>query len=129
MPKVYFQNLGVINYFNNQNILNIDTIDGSFIENFIYTVLSEKIDKNNIYYYRTISKSEIDFLIKIENKFIPIEVKYRNKVLNMPTSVNNFESNYKNILKKILITKDQFSLERNNYKIPFYLLPFISNLY
>ncbi len=128
MPKVYFQNLWVINFFNNQNISNLDTLDWSFTENIVYNMLNDIIkDRNNIFYYRTISKSEIDFVVKTEKWFIPIEVKYTNKVNNMPVAINNFEENYKEISKKILITKNDLSVNGNNYKLPFYLLPFVSN--
>ena len=128
MPKVYFQNLWVINYFLNKNIANIETIDGNFIENFIYNLIKENNKKENIFYYRTISKSEIDFILKVDNWLIPIEVKYRNKTWNMPVAINNFEINYKEVSKKILITKDELSFNWNNYKIPFYLLPFIREI-
>ncbi len=128
MPKVYFQNIWVVNYFNNKNISNIDILDGSFIENVVYNFLSDITwNKENIYYYRTISKSEIDFVVKTEKWFIPIEVKYTNKVQNIPVAIKNFEQNYSNVSKKLLITKQELSFEWNNYKLPFYLLPFISN--
>jgi hypothetical protein len=45
----------------------------------------------------------------------------------MPVAINNFEENYKEISKKILITKNDLSVNGNNYKLPFYLLPFVSN--
>lgn len=128
MPKVYFQNLWVINYFNNQSLINLDTLDLALVENIVYNMLLDIYkDKNNIYYYRTISKSEIDFLLNIDKNLIPIEVKYRNKSLNMPVAINNFSQNYNNVSKKILITKDELSFEWNEYKLPFYLLPFINS--
>lgn len=129
MPKVYFRNTWVINYFSGRNIVNMDTLDGSFVENIAYSMLSDIVpDKNDILYHRTISKSEIDFVVRQWNSFIPIEVKYRNKSGNMPVAINNFEANYANISKKILITKDELSFEQNNYKLPFYLLPFVNAL-
>lgn len=129
MPKVYFQNIWVIHYFKNQNILNLETLDWALVENIVYNTLCNIVpDNSNIFYYRTISKSEIDFLIKTKDGFIPIEVKHKNKAWHMPTVIRNFESNYKNTSKKILITKDELSLEWNNYKLPFYLLPFIEQI-
>lgn len=126
MPKVYFNNPWVINYFQGKKLESIDTLDGAFVENFVYLLLKDDFNKNDIYYYRTISKSEIDFLIKIWDSFLPIEVKYRNKIWDIPVAIKNFEENYKNVSNKILITKNDVSFEKNNYKIPFYLLPFVS---
>jgi predicted AAA+ superfamily ATPase len=62
MNKVYFNNLSVINYYTGNYFDNLDTIDGSFIENFVLNSLKEKVT-NKLKYYRTISKSEIDFII------------------------------------------------------------------
>ncbi|MDD5770358.1 MAG: ATP-binding protein [Candidatus Gracilibacteria bacterium] len=126
MPKVYINDIGTLNNILGINYENIDFIPLNIIENFIYNELKDFIFLDDIYYYRTISKSEIDFIVKKENSLIPIEVKYRNKAGNMPVAINNFEINYKNVSKKILITKDDLSIEGNNYKLPFYLLPFIS---
>lgn len=129
MPKIYFQNIGLIQHFTHKTIMNTDTIEGNIIENMVYIFLAE-ITKNteHIHYYRTIAKSEIDFIIESGNGLIPIEVKYRNKVGNMPVAVNNFAASYTNVSKKILITKHELSVEGNNYKLPFYLLPFVKEL-
>lgn len=125
MPKIFFKNISVINYLSGNYYSNIDTIEGSIIENFIYNSLClENFD--SIKYYRTISKSEIDFIVSKDNKLIPIEVKFRNKIWWIPVAIKNFEENYKNIVsKKIIVTKDDFSKSENLYKIPFYLLPLI----
>jgi predicted AAA+ superfamily ATPase len=57
--------------------------------------LSKKFDKRQLYFYRTISKSEIDFIIeKSYEKYIIIEVKYKNKKENKPLAMKNFETNY-----------------------------------
>ncbi|MFC1797778.1 DUF4143 domain-containing protein [Patescibacteria group bacterium] len=51
------------------------------VENFVYTELRKVYKKDQIFFYRTVSKAEIDFIIEegLES-YIPIEVKYRNKV-------------------------------------------------
>lgn len=129
MPKIYFNNLSTINYFSNQNIINLDTLNWAYIENFVFNALSEILRNDTLnsqlFYYRTISKSEIDFILKIDNSLIPIETKYRNKAQNIPLPIRNFEENYKNVAKKIIISKNDLVHDRNNYILPFYLLPFI----
>ncbi|MCD6133044.1 MAG: DUF4143 domain-containing protein [Deltaproteobacteria bacterium] len=46
----------------------------------------------DIHFYRTISKSEVDFIIKNGNRLIPIEVKFR-KMVSIPVSMRNFGKN------------------------------------
>ncbi len=129
MPKLYFQNLWVLNYFSWIKINNFDTISWWFIENFVYNCLSDIVkNSEDIYFYRTISKSEIDFIVRIEDRLIAIEVKYRNKLWKTPISIINFEENYKNVSTKILITKNEIWISNNEYRIPFYLLPFLDRL-
>jgi len=82
-------------------------IDGSFIENFVYTCLK---NHGTLKYYRTISGVEIDFIIEKENELVPIEVKFRNQIRNIPVAVANFENRYKKHVKKqIIITKNELS--------------------
>ncbi len=127
MQKCYFNNLSHINYFSWNYISNLDSLDWSFLENFVYNNLKEIYKSSGIYYYRTISKSEIDFIIKTRNSFIPIEVKYRNKTWNLPVAIKNFEKKY-DVTKKIIITKEELSKNKDIYKIPFYLVPFLKEL-
>jgi predicted AAA+ superfamily ATPase len=64
MPKVYFENLGVLHFFQKKRQYSLDTLEGNVVENFIYCVLLESFRKEQIAYYRTISKSEIDFIVE-----------------------------------------------------------------
>ena len=123
MPKVFVNDVWTLNCILDKYYDNLDFIDWNIIENFIFNQLNYSFEKIN--YYRTISKSEIDFIIIKDNQIIPIEVKYRNKAWNIPLAIKNFEANYENVSKKILITKDELEISENNYKLPFYLLPFV----
>jgi len=65
MPKIFVEDLSIKNYslreFNSIN----DKIDlWSEVENFVYTELSKVYKKDQIFFYRTISKAEIDFVIE-----------------------------------------------------------------
>ena len=94
------------------------------VENFVYNELRKNLQKNLIYFYRTKSKAEIDFVIEnsYENYTI-IEVKYKSKV-KKPVIFNNFSKNYHTI-KQIIITKDLLKYENNIYYLPACLLAFI----
>ncbi|MDR2540902.1 MAG: DUF4143 domain-containing protein [Candidatus Peribacteria bacterium] len=77
MPKIYFNNLSLVNYFTGNVISNLDVIEGSFIENFVYNILK---GYGKLKYYRTVSNAEIDFILENDQELLPIEVKFRNKV-------------------------------------------------
>jgi len=122
MPKIFVEDLSIKNF----TLREFDFISNKIdlwmeVENFVYNELRKKYDKNQIYFYRTISKAEIDFIIeKSYNSYIAIEVKYRNRVW-LPVIMKNFEKSYWTI-KNIIITKDILKREENNYYIPACLL-------
>jgi len=89
----------------------LDLISGNIIENIIYNKLSFDYELDNIFFYRTISKSEIDFIVQKDDQILPIEVKFRNKIMNMPVSINNFSKLYDDVKYKLLITKDDLKID------------------
>ena len=127
MKKIYIQDLGYYSYFQNYatdyNDYNYDLISGNIIENFIFNELN-KLYQDKIYFYRTISKAEIDFVILSGKEVIPIEVKFRNKVKTIPEVIKNFRKNYNVSKKTIIITKNQFKENNEVIFIPVYAFPF-----
>ncbi len=125
MPKVYVEDMGVIRYSTGRNFTNFKIIEGSTVENFVYNHLSLIFSKDNIYFYRTISKSEIDFIVKNKDKLVPIEVKFQ-KSINVPVSIKNFNKNYADKVDyNIIITLDRLDFQNNTYFIPVVLFPFV----
>ena len=91
MPKFYFFDLGIRNAILG-NFLNTENREdkGALFENFVYLELRNQA-KNKIYFYRTIGKSEIDFVIDNGISLSLFEVKF--KKLNKPIDhriLNNF---------------------------------------
>lgn len=79
MPKFYFFDIGIRNQILNNFVELENRSDaGSLFENFIYLELKQNINKENIYFYRTIHKAEIDFIFEKNGVIYPIEVKYKN---------------------------------------------------
>ncbi|MCK5062179.1 ATP-binding protein [Candidatus Parcubacteria bacterium] len=79
MPKIYFFDLGIRNQILNNFIEPINRSDsGSLFENFIYLELKQNVSEDDIYFYRTIHKAEIDFIFEKNGVVYPIEVKYKN---------------------------------------------------
>ncbi|MFH1232840.1 MAG: ATP-binding protein [Patescibacteria group bacterium] len=80
MPKIYFEDTGILNLLRNKKLNN--EMDGNTFENSIYTYLRREFNINNIYFWRTIAKQEVDFIINNEN-IVPAEVKitYQDKLM------------------------------------------------
>jgi hypothetical protein len=72
MPKVYFLDLGLRNFFAG----NFDSFDfredkGKLLENAVYRQLIEKYDKTEIRFWRTADKKEVDFVV--ENQALEVK--------------------------------------------------------
>ncbi len=91
MPKIYFEDTGIINYLENRQLLEV--INGKNFENSIYNELRKIFNDDSIYYWRTSKGHEIDFIIKRGQEVIPIEVKlsFTNSEL---TGIRYFKENY-----------------------------------
>ncbi len=74
MPKVYFEDTGLMNLLANKRFL--EQITGQLFENSVYSELRKNIEVENINFWRTNIGQEVDFIIE-EKKLIPIEVKSR----------------------------------------------------
>lgn len=126
MPKIFVEDLWIKNYSLREFGSVSKKIDlWSEVENFVYNELSKRFEKKQIYFYRTISKAEIDFVIeKSFEKYILLEVKYRNKNIPEPVVMRNFEENYWK-QQKIIITKDYLWYKDGLYHIPATLFSFV----
>lgn len=120
MPKVFWEDLWIINYLLWKNFSLKNDIDlWAIVENFVYKKLKSINKYNNLYFYQTISKREIDFVLEdFEKNIYVYEVKYRNKV-KIPSIFNSFWESYVKVLKwKYVITKDYLWKENEVYFIP-----------
>ncbi|MBW7954467.1 ATP-binding protein [Candidatus Gracilibacteria bacterium] len=125
----YFYDLGIRNYLiKNFNNLDIRIDNGHLLENYIFLRLEErKQEYISLNYWREKSGNEVDFVIKMHNKIIPIEVKYQNfKKGEITTGMKKFNDLYEKEIKyNIVITKDLLDIGNINnkkiYFIPYYL--------
>lgn len=121
MPKVYANDLGIITLNNSQRFHEFDLIPGNIIENFVFLCLKQYFP---VYYYRTISKAEIDFIGKKGSELLPFEVKFTKKP-KVPIKIfSSFSEKYHNKLS-FIITSDTFGKRDNIVFIPVILLPFM----
>ena len=86
-PKIFFVDTGLRNA-----IANHYELDGKLFENYVFTELL-KLDLEPKY-WRTKSKAEVDFVVEIDGKILPIEVKLRYDG-KIEKSLRSFISTYK----------------------------------
>ena len=95
-PKIYFVDTGLRNWtVNNFNKFEIRADVGSLVENVVLASFYQK-QEEEIRYWRTLGQAEVDFILKLPDKVIPIEVKYSPlKLPEITRSLKNFISVYK----------------------------------
>jgi len=91
-PKIYFYDTGLEQMLWLKSLPH--EIIGHVFETSIFSELVKKFGHNNIYYWRTMDKKEIDFILKVKNSILPIEAKVNFAQFNK-TAVNYFISRYK----------------------------------
>jgi len=119
-PTVYFFDTGLRNYSLGifGQLIRPDDL-GFVFQNLVYLILREKLRWGNaeIHYWRSKSGAEIDLVIDLGKKVIPVEVKYRDfSQAVVPRSFNSFIERYapercfvvnKNLKKTLNIKKSK----------------------
>ncbi len=127
MPKVFINDFGLRNI-----VLNIfpenTPISGGEQENFVYNILKSAYGRENIFYYRTLSKTEIDFIVSAENKLIPLEVKSGST--RVPAILASFGKRNEGVAPYTILANNEklTKIETKSgttYCIPATLLPFV----
>lgn len=100
MPKIYFYDVGLRNFFIN-NFENFDfRVDKwELFENVVFKKLLEKYELQDIKFWRTQNKNEVDFIL--EKDKIAYEVKVRKDKFN-PKKYKLFTENYSDFSLKVL---------------------------
>lgn len=73
MPKIYFEDSGILNYLKYNEI--VEKVSGGLFENSIYNELKKAVGLEKLRYWRTQSKQEIDFVIDHKRQLFTLEVK------------------------------------------------------
>ena len=108
-PKIYFLDLGLRSFIlNNFNSLNVRSDKGSLFENFVLTEIlsNDYYSINKINFWRTINKTEIDFIVQGQDDLEAIEVKWSDT--KVPRSFNSIESLYPGIKCKVITVNEFF---------------------
>jgi len=94
----YFYDLGLRNYANGFfDVLNNQNELGFLFQNLIGNLLEDQLKwkSDNLNFWRTTDRAEVDFIVRIANNVIPIEVKYTTiKKTTIKRSLRNFIAKY-----------------------------------
>lgn len=125
IPKIYFIDSGVRNYFLSNFIETDKRTDSGFLfEGFVLSELL-KAEHRNVKYWQDKNKREVDFIIDTIHEQIPVEVKFKNKLKqNDFSGLKAFLKQYPDTRKSFLINPvSQYSEEIHNISI---MLPYIA---
>ena len=91
-PKIFFYDTGLVQMLSNKELT--QSKKGSLFESSIFAELVKEYGQDNLYYWRTKSHSEIDFILNYKNEILPIEVKhsfgqFRNTIIRGFCEKNN----------------------------------------
>lgn len=74
-PKVYLIDHGIANLLAHKTFSSINAIGGNIFETAVFSDLIKNYKKSSVYFWRTTAKQEVDFIIDVGGKIIPIEAK------------------------------------------------------
>jgi hypothetical protein len=98
MPKLYFHDIGLRNtILSNFNAVEGRVDAGVLLENFVFTELKKRYRVNEeFFYWRTLAGAEVDFVLNLSGRIIPVEVKAtRMKSPTVTRSFRNFIAAYR----------------------------------
>jgi hypothetical protein len=98
MQKLYFLDTGIRNYsIKDFREIEIRQDKGTVVETMIFSEIYKNLGPlDEVYYWRTQQRKEVDFVLKRVGKIIPIEVKYRKFAQpHLSSSLKNFIRIYK----------------------------------
>ncbi len=120
-PVYYFTDLGMRNFvFNELTHFDLIVSGAMLFQNFVYLLLQQQNSVSEIKYWRTKGKAEVDFVINIGDKVLPIEVKFKNlKGAPFSKSMISFINKY-NPTNFIVVNKSYSAIrEYKNTKVRF----------
>jgi hypothetical protein len=123
MSKVYFIDTGLRNII----IRNLDNLDnrvdrGALIENGVFcNMVKNLLPLEEIHFWRTLTKNEVDFVIAKGDKVKPVEVKYTAfKSTRIPSGIRYFQKEYKSMVSYVL-TRDFYGKTAKTIFLPVWL--------
>lgn len=128
--KIYMNDVGLL-----RRMANLDSkiviegnklfeeFKGAFTENYVFNMLNILYD--DVPYYFSFDRNEIDFVIQSKNEIIPIEVK--SNISTNCRSLTKYNEKYNNKLS-IRLSKNNLSKDGKILNIPLFLIEYINKL-
>ncbi len=117
-PKIYFEDLGFRNLLlDSFTKINLRVDKGEIFETFIFQELKKQ--EKNLKFYNFKNSSEVDFLVKIENELIPIEVKSNLSGLKIEKSAQSYIKLYSPKIMYVLNANEFGEIIFENTKVIF----------
>ena len=91
LPKIYFYDTGLMQMLWLKGLQK--EIIGNVFETGIFAELVKKYTRDSVFYWRTKDRKEIDFILKIKNTILPVEVKLNFEQFN-PSAIHYFNRHY-----------------------------------
>lgn len=95
MPKIYFEDTGIKNILETGAFPKVLT--GKDLETAVFNLLRKKHTAEELHFWRTVQKDEIDFVVEKPNKFLVYEVKLNSRNKDR-LAFGKFKKNYKKAL-------------------------------
>ena len=125
--KIYMNDIGLLRKMSNLDskiVVEGDKLfqefKGAFTENYVLNALCNLFD--NVPYYFTFDRHEIDFVIQYKNNIIPIEVKANRNVNNI--SLTRYNEKYDND-KSIRLSMNNLKKDGKIVNIPLFLIEYM----
>ncbi len=118
MKKIFFCDIGLRNIiYNSFNNIDIRVDNGAIFENYIYLQLLKSNKQNDIHFYRTKDKTEIDFILNKNNKITAIEAKFKNYKKHKKIRILSEFGQKSNLQISYIVNKDLIQNIDNQYYI------------
>jgi predicted AAA+ superfamily ATPase len=91
LPKIFFYDTGLMQMLWLKGLQK--EVIGNVFETGIFAELVKKYSQDAIFYWRTKDRKEIDFILRIKNDILPIEVKLNFEQYN-PLAIQYFNRHY-----------------------------------
>lgn len=128
IPKIYFIDPGVANYFvKNFNLLELRKDAGFLFENFIFSeVLKRGAESTELKFWGDKNQREVDLVIDNPTRLIALEMKYKERIKDVDFSgLQAFETMYGDRGPDLFLVNlgEQYKHDRIQVSLPFHIIP------
>ncbi|MEK7560726.1 MAG: ATP-binding protein [Patescibacteria group bacterium] len=126
-PKVYVHDFGVLKCVlrDTEVIRAPELLEGNRVENFVFNEISRARDSADLFFYRTASGAEVDFVVRTAPTIL-IEVKWRAARQKTPSVMRALKEELGSDTALLVTTRDELRLDaEGTLFVPASVLPFV----